>query len=55
MKNLVSFNQLKNWSIKIDESKDDYGLNQISEYFNCITECDIHDQNCKRECKVIFT
>lgn len=54
MKNLVSFNQLKKWAGKIQEDKDDYGLTELNEYFECITECDIHDLSCKRECRTIF-
>ena len=54
MKNLVSFNQLKKWSGPIQEDKNDYGLNDLNEYFECITECDIHDLSCKRECRTIF-
>lgn len=55
MRNLVSFNHLKNWSITLNEEKDDYGLNQISEYFECLTECDNNQKNCRKECRVIFT
>ena len=55
MKNLVSFNQLKKWSGSFQEGKDDDGLSELNEYFECITECNIHDLSCKRECRTIFT
>lgn len=55
MKNLVSFNQLKNWSSKSQGNEEDNILDSINEYFECITECDIHDLSCKRECRLILS
>lgn len=54
MRNLVSFNQLKNWSGKIQENNTNDTLDDLNEYFECLTECDIHDLSCKRECRLII-
>jgi hypothetical protein len=50
MKNIVSFNQLKKWSGSFQEN-DDENLNELNDYFECLTNCDVHDLSCKRECR----
>ena len=54
MKNLISHNELSTW--KWDEkhtNKEKY--NQVSDYFQCISECEIVDHEAKRFCRHILT
>ncbi len=54
MKNLVSRNELASW--KWDEKSTlDEQYDQVSEYFQCISECDIVDSNSRRFCRHILT
>ena len=54
MKSLSSYNELASW--KWDQ-KDNFEQknNQVSEYFQCISECDIVDSNARRFCRHILT
>lgn len=50
MKNLISFNQLKKWSGFIQDNNNE-NLNELNDYFDCVSECDIRNLSCKRECR----
>ena len=54
MHNLVSHNELSNW--KWDE-KETMGekYDQVSDYFQCISECGIAEHAAKRFCRHILT
>jgi len=54
MKNLVSHNELASW--KWDEKttvNDKY--DQVSEYFQCISDCGIIDSTARRFCRHVLT
>jgi hypothetical protein len=51
MHNLISYNQLAYWHQTEKEEKDTV----ISDYFQCITECDDDTQTCKRICRHILS
>ncbi len=54
MKNLVSRNELASW--KWDEkSTSDEKYDQVSEYFQCISECDLIDNDARRFCRHVLT
>lgn len=54
MKNLISRNELATW--KWDEKHtEDEKYDQVSDYFQCISECDIPDHEAKRFCRLILT
>ena len=54
MKNLISRNELATW--KWDEKNTETEkYDQVSEYFQCISECDIPDRDAKRFCRHILT
>ena len=54
MHNLVSFNQLFDWNQTEKELSED--KNQIiNDYFECLTECNDSDKNCKRICRVLLS
>jgi len=54
MKDLVSRNELASW--KWDEkSTSEEKYDQVSDYFQCISECDIVDSNSRRFCRHILT
>ena len=54
MHNLVSHNELASW--KWDEkSTSAEQSNQVSDYFQCISECDIVDHQARRFCRHILT
>ena len=54
MKNLISRNELATW--KWDEKhNEDEKYDQVSDYFQCISECDIPDHEAKRFCRHILT
>lgn len=54
MKNLISRNELATW--KWDEKHtEDEKYSQVSDYFQCISECDIPDHEAKRFCRRILT
>jgi hypothetical protein len=54
MHNLVSHNELASWKWDEKNTLDDQ-YNQVSEYFQCISECDIVDQQARRFCRHILT
>lgn len=54
MRNLISRNELASW--KWDEKATiDQKYDQVSEYFQCISDCEIIDQNARRVCRHILT
>ena len=54
MRNLFSRNELASW--KWDEKPTiDQKYDQVSEYFQCISDCEIVDQNARRVCRHILT
>ena len=54
MHNLVSHNELASWKWDQKNTLDDIS-NQVSEYFQCISECDIVDHQARRFCRHILT
>ena len=50
MHNLISYNNLKAWA----PMKESTGTDQVAEYFECITDCDIDDRSCIRECRLVL-
>ena len=54
MHNLVPHNELASW--KWDEKvTSDEKYDQVSEYFQCISECEIIDTDARRFCRHILT
>jgi hypothetical protein len=54
MHNLISYNELASW--KWDErSSPEEKYDQVSEYFQCISECGIVDHEARRFCRHILT
>ena len=54
MKNLVSRNELATWEWD-EKVTGEEKYDQVTEYFQCITECDIPDHEAKRFCRYILT
>jgi len=54
MKNLVSYNELSTWEWENQSTTEDK-YDQVSDYFQCISECDIIDHDAKRFCRHILT
>ena len=54
MKNLVSYNELSTWEWENQSTTEDK-YDQVSDYFQCIAECDIIDHDAKRFCRHILT
>jgi len=53
MHNLLSHNELSKWKVTEDkEVETDYEL--MSDYFECLTECDTSDHDAKRFCRHIL-
>ncbi len=52
MHNFISYNNLKAWTHLQEE--DPYGIDKVAEYFECISECDLHDRSCKQHCRVVL-
>ena len=50
MHNLISYNNLKAWP-SYEETKE---TDQITEYFECITDCAIDDKSCISECRLVL-
>ena len=52
MKNLVSHNQLDEWRHS-EKTFDQLESNMYSvdEYYECVVECNDHDDSCKRYCR----
>lgn len=53
MKNLISFNQLA--YLKDNTGEKTEMERSISDYFECMTECDDDTQTCKRVCREFLT
>jgi len=56
MHNLISYNQLAGWKQfedTVDRCNEQNDL--VNDYFNCLIECDDHQQQCKRICKNILS
>jgi len=53
MHNLVSFNQLAYWHEFENEQKEDMNR-AITDYFECLTECNDDTQTCRRICRSMF-
>jgi hypothetical protein len=49
MHNFLSFNNLRAWSHLETEE-----LDEVSEYFECISYCDANDKSCIRECRLVL-
>ena len=54
MHNLISFNELAFWHEFEDETKEDMNR-AITDYFECLTECNDDTQTCRRVCRSILT
>ena len=54
MHNLISYNQLDYWHSKHSYNKEDEE-DLISEYFDCLTDCDEDTQTCRQVCRKILT
>ena len=54
MHNLVSRNELSNWKWEEKETMDQK-YDQVTYYFQCISECGITDNGAKRFCRHILT
>ena len=53
MHNLISYNNLKAWMpLTMEENQED--ADQVTEYFECITDCAIDDKSCIRECRLVL-
>ena len=50
MHNLISYNNLKAWP----SYEEPQGTYQMTDYFECITDCAIDDRNCIRECRLVL-
>lgn len=53
MHNLISFNQLAYWH-NSENSMKEYEDDLISEYFDCLTDCDEDTQTCRQVCRRIL-
>ena len=55
MHNLISFNQLAGWT-KLEKTIDEFTEQNelMNDYFNCLIECDEHQQQCKKICRDIL-
>ena len=52
MHNLISYNLLADWNQKEYEAD---VHDPITDYFECLTECDETTQSCKRMCRPLLT
>jgi len=53
MHNLISYNNLKAWMpLRMEENQEE--TDQVTEYFECITDCAIDDKSCIRECRLVL-
>ena len=50
MHNLISYNNLKAGP-SYEETKE---TDQVTEYFECITDCAIDDKSCISECRLVL-
>jgi GH35 family endo-1,4-beta-xylanase len=54
MHNLISHNQLEYWKAEKNESKEDFD-DMISDYFECLIDCNPHESHCKHNCRLVFS
>ncbi len=54
MYNLISFNNLKDISANQNNFDETNELDKVSEYFECITECDVNDSSCRSYCRQVL-
>lgn len=56
MHNLISYNQLASWN-HLEKTINEYVNNEeiINDYYQCLIECDDHQQQCKRICREILS
>jgi hypothetical protein len=54
MYNLISFNNLRGMMVQKKPTEEFSELDKISEYFECITDCDVHDSSCRSYCRHIL-
>jgi len=54
MHNLISFNQLAYWH-NMDSYDRENENDLISEYFECLTDCDEDTQTCRQVCRKILS
>ena len=56
MHNLISYNQLASWN-NLENTLDGFIEQEelINDYYQCLIECDDHQQECKRICKSILS
>jgi len=53
MHNLISYNNLKAWMpLTMEENGEE--VDQVTEYFECITDCAIDDKSCISECRLVL-
>jgi len=53
MHNLISYNNLKAWMpLTMEENVEE--VDQVTEYFECITDCEIDDKSCISECRLVL-
>ena len=53
MHNLISYNNLKAWMpLTMEENMEE--VDQVTEYFECITDCAIDDKSCISECRLVL-
>jgi len=54
MHNLISYNQLAGWKTKEGTVEEATQNELISDYYNCLIECDDNQHVCKRICSDIL-
>ena len=54
MYNLISFNNLKDIVVNQNNFDETNELDKVSEYFECITECDVNDSSCRSYCRQVL-
>ena len=51
MHNLISYNNLKAWT---SLNKDPNGADQVTEYFECISDCNAQDRSAIQHCRTLL-
>ena len=55
MHNLISHNQLEDWSERLDRLTEMNKRNElINDYYSCIIECQDNEQICKQICRELL-
>ena len=54
MYNLISFNNLRDMMTNQNNFDENSKLDKVSEYFECITECDVNDSSCRSYCRHVL-